>query len=187
MKRREVLSALSIVSTGVLLVPPMLFSGCDPGPYKYELFNWGDTELLNEIADVIIPATPGVPGAKAANVGDFIQIYVTDCFKAREQKVFLDGIQTFKALCETKFDDDFISLSSELKTQIVNTLDEESKDFQKQLKTDDPEHFFKLLKNTILFGYYTSEIGATKALRYVAVPGYQKGEIPYRGGSAWAL
>ena len=55
MRRRKVLSTLSVVSGGALLLPPVLFSGCDSGPYKYSLFNWGDTELLNEIADVIIP------------------------------------------------------------------------------------------------------------------------------------
>ena len=39
--------------------------------------------------------------------------------------------------------------------------------------------------NTV--GYFTSEPGATKALRYVAVPGRYEGCIPYKkGDKAWA-
>jgi len=38
-----------------------------------------------------------------------------------------------------------------------------------------------------LSGYFTSEIGATKALRYVAVPGKFDGSYPYKkGDKAWA-
>jgi len=187
MRRRKVLSALSVISGGALLLPPVLFSGCESGPHKYSLFNRGDTELLNEIADVIIPSTPGIPGAKAADVGEFIQLYVTDCFKVVEQQVFLDGFQNFKMNCENEYGKDFISLSFEMKVKILSTQDAESKEFQKLVQPGETVHFYSLLKNTVLFGYYTSEIGATKALRYVPVPGYQKGEIKYEGENAWAL
>jgi len=187
MKRREALSTMSIVAGGTMILPQVLLSGCDRGPYKYKLFNWGDTELLNEIAEVIIPATPDVPGAKAADVGDFIQLYVTDCFKEIDKNIFIDGFQNFKTKMKNQYHDDFVSLSSEIKLEVVNGLEEETREFKNNGTPGDPEHFYTLLKNTVLFGYFTSEVGATKALNYLPIPGYQKGEIAYNGEKAWAL
>ena len=44
-----------------------------------------------------------------------------------------------------------------------------------------------MMKELTLLGFFTSEIGATKALRYVAVPGKYVGCIPYnKGDKAWA-
>jgi hypothetical protein len=66
-------------------------------------------------------------------------------------------------------------------------LDKESKDYQKKKKEDDPNHYFTLMKQLTLWGFFTSEPGATKALRYVAVPGRYEGCIPYKkGDKAWA-
>ena len=50
-----------------------------------------------------------------------------------------------------------------------------------------PNHYFRMIKELTLLGYFTSEIGATKALRYVAVPGRYDGSVPYKKGDrAWA-
>jgi len=187
MNRREALSTVSTITGGAILLPQVILSGCDPGPYKYVLFNWGDTELLDEIAEMIIPATRDVPGAKAAQVGEFVQLYVTDCFKTKERSVFIEGFQNLKIKVDTLWGKDFISLKAEEKRQILETLDSESVQFQKQVLPGEPAHFYSLLKNTILFGYFTSEVGATKALRYSPIPGYQKGNVPYNGEKAWAL
>ena len=181
MRRRDALSTISLISGGVLVLPQIVLSGCEPGPYKYSLFNWGDTELLNEIAETILPATPEVPGAKAANVGDFIQNHVTTCFTEADQQTFLEGFKKFKMDIKDKYGSDFVSLDTKQKEEILR--DQESVIQSKGMDDD----FYKLLKGTVLFGYFTSEVGATKALRYVPIPGYQKGEIPYNGEPAWAL
>jgi hypothetical protein len=44
-----------------------------------------------------------------------------------------------------------------------------------------------MMKQLTVWGYFTSEAGATKALRYVPVPGRYEGCIPYtKGEKAWA-
>ena len=46
---------------------------------------------------------------------------------------------------------------------------------------------FKLLKDLTLLGYFTSEIGCTRALAYEAAPGRYRGCIPLEPGQkAWA-
>ena len=69
----------------------------------------------------------------------------------------------------------------------LTTKIECTKAYQKAKKETDPTHYFKMMKELTLLGFFTSEIGATKALRYVAVPGKYEGCIPYnKGDKAWA-
>jgi hypothetical protein len=58
----------------------------------------------------------------------------------------------------------------------------------KHLRPDFPIHYFTMLKQLTLWGYFTSEPGATKALRYVETPGHYDGSYPYKkGDKAFAL
>ena len=44
-----------------------------------------------------------------------------------------------------------------------------------------------MMKELTLLGFFTSEVGATKALRYVAVPTKFEGCVEYKKGDrAWA-
>jgi hypothetical protein len=52
---------------------------------------------------------------------------------------------------------------------------------------DKPAHYFRMMKELALLGYFTSEIGATKALRYVESPGRYDPCVPYKPGEpSWA-
>jgi hypothetical protein len=50
-----------------------------------------------------------------------------------------------------------------------------------------PPHYFRMMKELALLGYFTSEIGATQAMRYVESPGRFDPCTPYtKGEPAWA-
>jgi hypothetical protein len=52
---------------------------------------------------------------------------------------------------------------------------------------DPPAHYFRMMKELALLGYFTSEIGYTQALRYEESPGRFDPCVPYRPGEkAWA-
>ena len=52
---------------------------------------------------------------------------------------------------------------------------------------DAPAHYFRMMKELALLGYFTSEIGYTKAMRYVESPGRYDPCVPYTAGEpAWA-
>jgi hypothetical protein len=54
-------------------------------------------------------------------------------------------------------------------------------------KEGDPNHYFSLIKQLTLWGYFTSEVGSTKALNYLPLPGKYEGCIPYqKGDKLWA-
>jgi hypothetical protein len=50
-----------------------------------------------------------------------------------------------------------------------------------------PAHYFRMMKELALLGYFTSELGCTKAQRYIESPGRFDACIPYTPGEpAWA-
>jgi hypothetical protein len=80
-----------------------------------------------------------------------------------------------------------MKLTAEQKTQLLTELDKESKEYNKTKQKSDPNHYFSMYKQLTVWGYFTSKDGATKALRYVQVPGKYEGCIDYKkGDKAWA-
>lgn len=141
--------------------------------------------LIAEIADTIIPDTKEVPGAKAAGLGPFIVMMLQDCYTADIQKDFADGLMKVDAVSKGKYNKLFISLTIKEREEIFKLFKAEA---QTQINAEEsPSQFFQLMYELTCLGYYTSEIGATKALRYVHIPGKYEACIPLQPGQkAWA-
>jgi hypothetical protein len=140
-----------------------------------------DVALLDEVAETILPETK-TPGAKAAHVGAFMALMVTDTYSERDQAVFREGMQKVNAAS-------FLSLMPAQRLAVLEPLDREQKAYMDARGESDttPPHFFRMMKELALLGYFTSEIGCTQALRYVEVPGRFDPCMPYTPGeSAWA-
>ena len=55
------------------------------------------------------------------------------------------------------------------------------------ITADSPPHYFRMMKELALLGYFTSEIGYTQAQRYEESPGRWEPCVPYKAGEpAWA-
>jgi hypothetical protein len=55
------------------------------------------------------------------------------------------------------------------------------------ITADAPPHYFRMMKELALLGYFTSEVGYTKAMRYQETPGRFDPCVPYKKGDpAWA-
>ena len=58
---------------------------------------------------------------------------------------------------------------------------------RRAITADTPAHYFRMMKELALLGYFTSEIGCTQAQRYVESPGRYDPCVPYTPGEkAWA-
>ena len=56
-----------------------------------------------------------------------------------------------------------------------------------QITADSPAHYFRMMKELALLGYFTSEIGCKQAQRYEETPGSYEPCVPYKPGDrAWA-
>ena len=55
------------------------------------------------------------------------------------------------------------------------------------ITADSPAHYFRMMKELALLGYFTSEIGCTQAQRYIESPARYDPCVPYKPGEkAWA-
>jgi hypothetical protein len=161
-----------------------------------------DIAFLDEVAETILPETK-TPGAKAAKTGAFMALMVTDCYSPAQQKVFREGMRKVDDATRKAHDVSFMAAAPEQRLAVLMILDQEQKrvmdareaaDRRKKglapvraADTKEPAHYFRMMKELALLGYFTSEVGATKALRYVEAPGRFDPCIPYTPGDpAWA-
>lgn len=186
MNRREAISSVALLLGGTILGAEAFLSGCKTKSDLGISFTPTDISFLDEVAETILPAT-STPGAKAAKVGEFMTVYVRDCYEEKDQKIFMDGMKKLDEASKTKNGKSFMDSTPGQRHDLLVSLDAEAKAYEKSKKGEDPKHYFRMMKEMTLFGYFTSEIGATQALRYVAVPGKYEGCIPYKkGDKAWA-
>ncbi|MCH5596596.1 gluconate 2-dehydrogenase subunit 3 family protein [Niabella ginsengisoli] len=180
-----------------------------------DFFTKDEIAYLDEIAETILPKT-ATPGAKDAKVGEFMNVMVRDCYTPEDQKIFKDGIETLEKRSKEKYSNGFMQMQPQQRTELLTALDKEAKEFNKTdeykakkeaLAKEEhikdsiaetkgnfgyaaasmPKHYFSMMKELTLLGFFTSEPGATKALRYAAVPGKYDPCMPYKtGDKAWA-
>lgn len=186
--RREAIRRVSALFGGVALVGQSAWlAGCATGQHDSSaLFSEADIALLDEIADTILPATK-TPGAKAAGVGPFIAMMVADTYDPREQRLFLDGLETVESESRMQNGGGFMASSPAQRVALLQRLDREAIEYMREPGSADRPHYFRLIKELTLLGYFTSEVGYTQAMRYAETPGRFEPCITYTvGDRAWA-
>ncbi len=195
MDRREAVKRVSFMLGGLALVGSStgLIAACSKQDRAVAAekgagaFTPDDIATLDEVADTILPDTQKSKGAKAAKTGAFIALMVTDTYTPEDQKVFRDGLVALdEASKKANGGATFAKATPEQRTALLNALDKEQFDYQKERK-DKPQHYFRMMKELSMLGYFTSEIGMTTALRYKESPGPFQPCVPYtKGDPAWA-
>jgi hypothetical protein len=181
MDRRTALKQTAWMLGGTIVGSELFLSGC--GKKESGQFDFSDEQiaLMDEIGETILPDSELSPGAKAAEIGLFMALMVRDCYSTDEQALFLQGLKEIQQLSDKTHNMDFISLSFQQKTSLLTILDLEAS----QAKEGNT-HYYTMIKQLTLLGYFTSEIGITKALRYNPIPGLYDGCVPYDGKEpAW--
>jgi hypothetical protein len=190
MNRRDAIARVGLLFGGTVLGAEAFLSGCAKrGEETASLlgFSEGTIAVLDEVGETILPDTPASPGAKAAGIGTFMKAIVTDCYEEKDQQIFVAGISALNEASREKFGNEFIKISPEERHTLLVSIDKEAKDYNDNKKKDDPTHYFTMMKQLTLWGYFTSEIGSTKALRYLPLPGKYEGCIDYKKGDrAWS-
>jgi hypothetical protein len=172
--------------------------------------------LIAAIAELIIPETD-TPGARAVGVPLFIATMLEEYFSADDRDHFLAGLAEVDARARRGCGKRFLDCSPTAQHDLLVVLDGEayrkvatpavappSPDERGQTENASPGQrssdstrakmrasrmpFFRTMKELTLVGYYTSQAGATRELRYVQVPGRFEGCVPLATvGRAWAV
>ncbi|WP_232074132.1 gluconate 2-dehydrogenase subunit 3 family protein [Spirosoma aureum] len=212
MNRRDALMRVAALA-GATMTLPALAETLEASATRRALtgkplfFTADQDATVAELADTIIPTT-STPGAKAAKVNEVIDILLKDCYKPEDQQRFLEGLTQTNKLSQDAYGKAFVQLDPAQRIEVVKKLEAEAKqqlaqmasakaaakveNSQADLQMPDSKKrytpFFTILKDLTLTGYFTSEIGATQALEYVAVPGRYDGCVPLKAGQkAWAI
>jgi hypothetical protein len=188
--RRQALRRVGALLGGVVSAPTVagVLSGCQRrtgADWSPTILSAEQNAMVDTIAEIIIPTTD-TPGASAANVNRFIDAMVGESYQETNRKRFLAGLEDVNARCKTNYGSPFVDCSPEQQRALVGELDDEAFGPNASVDREHPP-FFRMMKELVIVGYYTSEIGATQELRTNAVPGYYDGDVPYKEiGRAWS-
>lgn len=171
MNRRDALKTIGVT----FIASSGLLAACaKPEPRKATpsgVVSADDQALLEEVADTLLPTTPNSPGAKAAGAGAAIALLLNDCYERPDQQRAISGLADFRDRCRNRTGTDFAALARDKREQFLRELDADAK------KAGD-KHYFHLFRELASTAYFSSEVGMTKALRYIPVPGKWVGCMP---------
>lgn len=191
LNRRELIKKIALITGTALIGGEYVLTGCknNDKPVK-GIFTETDILFFDEVAETIIPKT-NTPGAKEAAVGKFMALFSTDCYDTNQITTLKNGIDTLNDTAIKKYKYTFIKISADQKKQLLTEIDAEAKNELKKNSEASANntipHYFILMKQLVLLGFFTSKPGATQVLRYNPVPGKYEGCINYKEGeTSWA-
>ncbi len=171
--RREAIKSIG-ASAGVIAALPVLGAAQDhsahgrapqaaqpsssPQPLKF--FTEEENKTIVEMSERIIPADESSPGATAAGVSQYIDLIVSESGEAT-QKIWRDGLAAINKMSRDRAGVPFAAATVAQQTDLLKEISKNERSPQTV-----EERFFRTIKNAIVDGYYTSEIGIHKELRY---------------------
>ncbi|MDP4262757.1 MAG: gluconate 2-dehydrogenase subunit 3 family protein [Bacteroidota bacterium] len=186
MNRRELIKHIALLTGSAVVGSEFFLSGCksnDKEPVGF--FTERDISFFDEVAETILPKT-NTPGAKDAEVGKFMAFYSADCYDELQLKTLKEGIKNLNDASDKKYGSDFMHVAAPQKQELLTEIDAEAKKYNGK-NNGQPPHYFTLMKQLVLFGFFTSKPGVTQVLRYVPVPGKYEGCVDYKEGeTSWA-
>lgn len=135
--------------------------------------------LVDAVANVLIPDTD-TPGARAAGVPAFIESMMVNWASRDTRDKVVSVLNAIDDRARDQHQARFVELDDAQKLAFMRDFDAEA--------LSEEGNPYRILKELVLLGYYSSEIGATQELRLEMVPGAYHGDVPFSEvGRAWAL
>ena len=195
--RRELLHRTALMLGGALSASAVagVLGGCATGSEAAAdtktpaFFTASEAATVSVLAEQILPRTD-TPGAIDAGVPAFIDRMLAGFYQAPEQTAMRAGLARVDVDAQAAHGRTFVSLTSDQQIALMKVYDQEAYDQARRPATTPPTpaHFFRMMKELTTLGFFTSEAGASKFLKYAPIPGPYRGDIPYSDvGAAWAL
>src|SRR5437588_11904069 len=171
LSRREMLEV-----TAAALATPLLQLGpaaAQPALQTAPKFFTGpELALLDELAELIIPADAHSPGARAAGVAAYIDFRLSESLEPEQQAKWRAGLAAVDALSQELNGKAFMQGTAQQRVAVLTRMAAGEHD----PKTP-ADHFFQELKHWSARAYYTSKIGNHVNQKY-------KGNVYQRGDYA---
>jgi len=166
--RRAALKTLGAGASAIALVPWLSDEGLlafseiqkSAAAPALKAFSAAQFRTLEALTEAIIPTDERSPGARAARVPEYMDLLLSEQEEPVRRQV-LAGLGALDADSQARFQKPFASLDAGQVEALLTDLSRNEKAPQTPA-----EKFFKDVKNATIHGYYTSEIGIHKELRY---------------------
>jgi gluconate 2-dehydrogenase subunit 3-like protein len=132
--------------------------------------------LVDELAEMIIPADEKSGGARAARVAAFIDSTLAEAFEQSERDMWRQGLSRVNAIASEMHGAAFLKCTVEHRAAVLTRMAANEKN-----PTNAEERFFRELKASTVRGYYTSKIGIHDDMGYLGntlQTGDYAGELP---------
>ena len=190
--RRELLHRAAVMLGGAVSSSAALgvLSGCaatpEPAaPAATRYFTPAEARIASVMADQIIPRTD-TPGALDVGVPAFMDRMMADFYQDAERAALREGLARVESDAHARHGKTFAALTSDQQVELMTVYDREAYEWGRAGSRGTP-HFFRFVKELTTLGYFTSEIGASKVLRYDPVAGQWRPDVPYSEiGRAWS-
>ena len=146
---------------------------------KAQVFNPLQMQIVKQLADLIIPDTE-TKGAVKTACHFFVDSHLFHIYSQDVQTACKQVIDNIEKNSITLTQKPFIELSQTQQIKLLTQLEQ-----QKSPWHNSDYHAFKQIKYLLVFGYFTSQVGATQALKYQAVPGGYKAIKITKDTPAW--
>jgi Gluconate 2-dehydrogenase subunit 3 len=160
------LSAEALLAQGQTIHQHVAAKGV-ANPAALKVFSPHQNQTVIVLSELIIPQT-ATPGAKAAKVNAFIDIFLSSVNASKRQE-FLEGLQWIDMRSQQLFRAPFVKATAEQQTELLTRLS-----VPNSTETTSGQNFFKLIKSLTVFGYYTSKVGIEEDLKF-------DGWVEYKG------
>jgi hypothetical protein len=202
MNRREFLECAALLASGAAiskfahaLNEEQLVHLASAPPFNsrsVDYFSPQQRQLVAAIAEAIIPRTD-TPGAIEAGVPHFIELMVAYWLNDEERNIFNGGLNDMATRIPGEYGKPFEQLGSEQQLAILQGMEEAASDspwyapgnVRRAFISDAP--FICQVKELTIWGFFTSEVGATRVLQYNLMPMRFDGHAPRTPGeTTWA-
>lgn len=160
MNRRKLLTTSAVIA-GAVLAPSAIWLAVRQ--QQENAPNETRSTLLDALCDLVIPATD-TPGALAVGVPAFVRLALDHGLGGAQPR----HLEIVAAELVRRGNAEFATIDISQQSNLLAALDA---DAYQQSPSDEVAAAWRLIKQLILLGYYTSEAGATRELRYQLVPG----------------
>lgn len=177
--RREILKRAAWLLGGAISAPAALavLQGCSAkqepagGGQKHRFLDAAGFGLVAEIAEILIPKTE-TSGARDAGVPAFIDTALEALYPAEDQARFKAGLVEFETTASAH-GRPFLEQQPGARAEVVRQA------LEAALAADrKPRPFILMTRELALLGYFSSQVGITENMEYVAVPTAFHGCVP---------
>ena len=182
MNRRQAALTFGAVWTSLALPAGALAQVTPTRRWTPKALTAAQADTLDIVAELIMPATD-TPGAREAGVPQFVDRALADYCTPADAAVVRAGLNRIEAEARAEYGAAFAALPPGKQIALLARYEAEGRGPPATRKP-----FFPVLRELVTVGYFTSEPGATKAVRYDPVPGAFRGCVPLKEiGRAWAI